>query len=100
MALQFLRVTAAATRRGNLPRLAVYVEAPSDESGDPGAFRDLLSLELRHFADGEPDWEETAAEMRQVIAGLASRDETAGNGRFQLDNRAVLDQMRDSDRDA
>lgn len=38
--------------------------------------------------------------MRQVIAGLASRDDTTGNGRFQLDNRAVLDQMRDSDRDS
>lgn len=74
--------------------------APSDEPGDPGAFRDLLSLELRRFAGGEPDWKETAVEMRQVIAGLASRGDTAGNGRFQLDNRAVLDQMRDSDRDA
>jgi hypothetical protein len=39
-----------------------------------------------HARDGEPNWEETAAEMRQVIAGVASRDDTAGNGRFQLDN--------------
>jgi len=37
-----------------------------------------------------------------VIAGLASRDDTAGNGRFQRerDNRAVLDEIRDGDRDA
>jgi hypothetical protein len=31
---------------------------------------------------------------------LTSRNETAGNGRFQSDNRDVLDQMRDGDSDA
>jgi hypothetical protein len=35
--------------------------------------------------------------MRQVIAGLACRDDTASNGRFQRDNREVFDQMRDGD---
>jgi hypothetical protein len=35
-----------------------------------------------------------------VIAGLASRDDTASNGRLQLDNRDVLGQMRQADRDA
>jgi hypothetical protein len=44
--------------------------------------------------------QETAAETRQVIAGLMSRHDTASNGRFQRRNRAVLDQMRDGDRDA
>jgi len=35
-----------------------------------------------------------------VIAGLASHDDTASEGRLQRDNREVLDQMRDGDRDA
>jgi hypothetical protein len=35
-----------------------------------------------------------------VIAGLTSRDDTASNGRFQLDNPDTPDQMQQADRDA
>jgi hypothetical protein len=42
-------------------------------------------------ADGGPDWEETAADMRAMIADLTDPADTAVGGRFKRDNREVLD---------
>ena len=67
------------------------------------AVRPLTSREPRHEQPRIPT-SPTALRVSvgpvSVIAGLASRDDTAGNGRFQRDNRAVLDEIRDGDRDA
>jgi hypothetical protein len=52
------------------------------------------------MADGGPDWEETAADMRERIATLSDLADTALSGRFKRDNRDVLGQMRDAARDA
>jgi hypothetical protein len=70
--------------------------------GDPFGYSDLrdpdsLAVPILKLPDGGPDWEETAAAMRVKIAELT---DPASNGRFKADNRAVLDQMRDDDRDA
>jgi hypothetical protein len=62
--------------------------------------RGSLAVPIRKLPDGGPDWEETAADMRELIATLTDPADMAMNGRFKRDNRDVLDQMRDGDRDA
>jgi hypothetical protein len=78
--------------------------------GDPFGYSDLrepnqdergsLAVSIRKLPDGGPDWEETAADMRERIATLEEPADTAMSGRFKRDNAEVLDQMRDGDRDA
>jgi hypothetical protein len=81
-------------------------EAAAKPLEDPFGYSDLrdtrdpLTVPLRKMADGCPDWEETAADMRAMIATLTDPADTAVNGRFKRDNGAVLDQMRLADRDA
>ena len=40
------------------------------------------------------------ADMLRVVAGLNDHDDTAINGRFKGENREVLEQMRQAERDA
>jgi hypothetical protein len=69
--------------------------------GDPFGYSDLRSLGVAaSLGDGEPDWEETAANMRAIIAKLSNPANTAKGGRFKRDNRDTLQQMPQGDRDA
>jgi hypothetical protein len=59
-----------------------------------------LALPIRSLPLGAPDWEEPAADMWGVIAGLADPDDTATNGRLERKTRTTLEPMRQTDRDA
>jgi hypothetical protein len=58
------------------------------------------AVDICWLPDGGPDLEEATSETLRVIAGLPQPDHTAVAGRFKHDNREVLDQMRQGDRDA
>ena len=67
---------------------------------DPGEGDASLAVPLVKMSDGGPDWEETAAAMRARIATLEDPADTELGGSFKRDNRDVLNQMRDGERDA
>jgi len=77
-------------------------EADDQPVEDLFGCRDLrsLALPIRSLPHGAPDWEEPAANMWGVIAGLADPDDTATNGRLKRKNRATLEPIRLTDRDA
>jgi hypothetical protein len=104
--------TAAAEQRLKDPFADVEDDrsGAADELADPFAYGGSsdsgagdsagLAVPTRKLPGGEPNWEETVADMLVVIAGLTEPADTAGNGRFKRDNREVLDRMREADRDA
>ena len=77
--------------------LAPGVAIPGPPGQQREGYSDLrqpsLAVASRKMADGGPDWEETAADMRDAIATLTDTVDTAMTGRFKRDNRCRASKM-------
>src|SRR5271165_1755395 len=83
-------------------RLNRRAAGPRKASSCPFSYRELRlpALAIQHFLHGDPDWDETAAEILRVIVGFADLNDSGAGGRFKRNNRAGVEQMRQPDRGA